>query len=559
MIKQPQQKNHTQNEEFVQRFEKTEIVLHWANGAPFLLLLASGLFILLARFIIFNPIVLLLIRYTHKTAAVTWLVSLGISYFFVGRRLNFADFREVFTIDSRDFAWILSAVRSIYNRNVRVPDVGKFNIGQKINTILVYLYIPAFAATGVSVWFFGTLLTPWIIHTSLFFIACSSVCGHLYLAFFHPSTRSGLDSVFTGMVPKSYMVHHHALALPVEMRGGHDNASDDSPDRSFVKVEIIILLMMVLGGIFGVRAFTHIANLYLHRSFDSVVSPRELSVSHRIREITDCKKCHGLDGQILSSQCFLCHKTIQQRRETGIGYHGANKAEPCNKCHKEHPVFSESITVVNMNKFNHDVTDFKLAGKHAAVECNSCHKKIIAGDGFHPGSFYIGVPHDSCFTCHRKKDPHSGSLGEKCEPCHKPAGWKNENLLFSHVNAPYRLEGKHQDVHCAKCHKPRTQDVLSSAVFRGVKHGDCSDCHKNQHPGDIKKLCATCHEPQSWQNASLTFNHERNAEFNPGVHHKSVVCIKCHKPRKKNGPLGTARFKLNKRCTTCHNEQWVSP
>ena len=59
------------------------------------------------------------------------------------------------------------------------------------------------------------------------------------------------------------------------------------------------------------------------------------------------------------------------------------------------------------------------------------------------------------------------------------AGWKGRDLKFDHNSAKYRLEGKHANVACDKCHKPQTPGAnIGTAVFTGMKFGLCYDLSK---------------------------------------------------------------------------------
>lgn len=197
----------------IRRFERSEIILHWVNAVPFLLLILTGAANMLSRFEIFVIPYLGAIRLLHKIAGVLWIAGVGYSFFFVGRKLNIANTRDQFKIGLSDVCWAIKAILSVFNRRIAVPPVGKFNIGQKINAILVILYAVAFAGSGALMWSYKTMLFPWYFHAAVFFMTLVSLGGHLYLSFVHPSTRPGLIGIFNGMVPRSYIIHHHGLMI----------------------------------------------------------------------------------------------------------------------------------------------------------------------------------------------------------------------------------------------------------------------------------------------------------------------------------------------------------
>jgi len=197
----------------IRRFERSEIILHWVNAVPFLVLILTGALNILSRFELFIPPYIGAIRIIHKIAGVLWIAGIGYSFFFVGRELNIANTRNQFKIGLSDVSWAIKAVRSVFNHHIEVPPVGKFNVGQKINAILVILYAVAFVGSGALIWAYKTMLFPWYFHAAVFFITIFSLGGHLYLSFVHPATRPGLIGIFNGMVPKSYIIHHHSLMI----------------------------------------------------------------------------------------------------------------------------------------------------------------------------------------------------------------------------------------------------------------------------------------------------------------------------------------------------------
>jgi cytochrome b subunit of formate dehydrogenase len=536
----------------IRRFERSEIILHWANAVPFLILLVTGALNILSRFVIFLPSFLSAIRITHKIAGVLWIVSIGFSFFFVGRTLNIANLRDQFCMGLSDIVWMIKALRSAYHPHIPMPPAGKFNPGQKINAVLVVLYAVAFAGSGALMWAYRSMLLPWYFHVSVFFLAVGSLGGHLYLSFLHPSTRPGLIGIFTGMVPRSYVLHHHSLMI-----GGAANAYPGAmatPNGVIMKAEIVLLVLTLIGSGFGIEAIGSLPKPDLKRGFESIVSPGELSQAHSIKEIDDCRKCHEYSGELPDGKCLSCHKTIQARIEARLGIHGGNK-DTCIHCHKEHPGAAGTIVNFDKEKFDHTAAAFKLEGKHKDAKCEDCHKRNMSVDGNNPAGYYVGLRFDSCLDCH--KDVHAGGFGEKkCETCHSPAGWKNHDLKFDHKVARFLLEGKHANVACDKCHKPQTPGAaLGAAVFKDMKFGRCDDCHKDPHRGKLRAPCASCHDLQGWRGQDLKFDHSRDAKFRLEGKHESVTCAKCHKATTKDGLLDVTSFRAKHgSCSDCHKD-----
>jgi len=107
-----------------------------------------------------------------------------------------------------------------------------------------------------------------------------------------------------------------------------------------------------------------------------------------------CQACHTNGYKGTPTNCFACHANDDKHN----GQFGTN----CSSCHT--PGGWGNAT------FDHNKTAFPLAGKHAKLECKSCHKNGV----------YKGTP-TQCIGCH--KDEHDGENGTDCARCHTPTNW----------------------------------------------------------------------------------------------------------------------------------------
>ena len=142
-----------------------------------------------------------------------------------------------------------------------------------------------------------------------------------------------------------------------------------------------------------------------------------------------CVDCHpgvtDLAGfKQAPSDCVSCHQKDNK--------HPANFGTDCARCH--------NLDGWQTEIFDHNLSSFKLTGKHVDVTCKQCHVNNI----------YRGTP-QACVACHVQNDPHSLMLGTNCEQCHTTQDWKA--TTFDHnKNTNYPLTGKHAQVACADCH-----------------------------------------------------------------------------------------------------------
>jgi len=223
-----------------------------------------------------------------------------------------------------------------------------------------------------------------------------------------------------------------------------------------------------------------------------------------------CMQCH-VDARKLgdfeqtSQDCYSCHR----RNEPHDGRYGFH----CVDCHTE-----DGWTPA---KFDHNLSVFKLDGKHANVACEACHQNKV----------FRGTPTD-CYSCHQKDDAHKGKYGKDCSACHKPSNWDDAD--FDHQRSKFPLTGSHVGVVCEQCH--------TTGAFSGLSTS-CVSCHSDPvfHAGMFGLNCVSCHTTQNWS-ARYKGPHPGIADDGgSGVNHGGTSCRGCH-----TKTLHTAT------CTQCH-------
>lgn len=305
----------------------------------------------------------------------------------------------------------------------------------------------------------------------------------------------------------------------------------------------------------------------------------------------DCDRCH--EGRLLVDDDIkaLVKKTD---RDTFLGLdkacsachfdeHRGQLGERCEKCHTTEKFDGASL-------FNHNKdARFGLTGRHKKVACDKCHG-MLADDVSHANDFpkpkyaaYMqmkDVPHASCTACH--DDPHRGQFGKACARCHTTDGWgtikQNVGGDFGfHDKTDFPLRGEHTSVACKSCHGPSPG---KKAVFKGLKHAACADCHMDAHLGQLDdakagKACDRCHQVTGFTPVLFDVTMHKDARWPLDGAHGAVACNKCHtadaKLPKKVAPaarkererqfrkvlLSETRLDLpdaGERCEACHKD-----
>jgi formate dehydrogenase subunit gamma len=187
----------------IQRFTGTERALHWTHAAAFFALLATGLILYLpslSTLIAHRQVV----KNVHIWVAVAWALAIVAILVAGDRRRLAADWSEVETIDRDDRRWL---------RRRHAPQ-GRFNAGQKINTLLTVAFALLFALSGFFLWLGERdhrfiLAGAGTLHDLLTLFSVLLLVGHLYLALIHPSTRHALRGMTTGSVDETWARRHH--------------------------------------------------------------------------------------------------------------------------------------------------------------------------------------------------------------------------------------------------------------------------------------------------------------------------------------------------------------
>lgn len=290
------------------------------------------------------------------------------------------------------------------------------------------------------------------------------------------------------------------------------------------RARCLLLLLAALVLVWGARPSA--AQNLLER----LVTPGPLAESHAKVE-KECNKCHeAFAGRAQSSLCGACHKKISEDRNTRAGYHGRQPealTQDCQHCHNEHKGRDADIVQLDRERFDHDLTNYRLLNSHRSVACASCHEPKRP---FHKTSF-------ECFDCHKKDDLHKGKLGEKCDGCHSPTKWR-ETKSFDHSKTKFPLEAAHKSVACTACH--------SGEIYKDLARS-CASCHRLQdvHQGRYGEKCETCHNQAKWKEGR--FDHDKTHFPLHGAHQKAK-CDACH-----SGDL--FRDKLSTKCVSCHQKQ----
>ena len=297
-----------------------------------------------------------------------------------------------------------------------------------------------------------------------------------------------------------------------------------------------MLILLVLDFIYSQEVFAQL-------------SPGDLSESHaHLEGMSNCTQCHILGEKVSNDKCLACHTALKSRIDRQKGYHASSEiaGKECVVCHSDHHGRNFEMIRFDKENFDHLLTGYLLEGAHAKQDCKNCHKRdFITNEEIKKKKYtFLGLE-PKCLTCHT--DPHQNTLSSICNNCHSFEKFKPASR-FNHINAKFKLLGKHNEVECAKCHRIESRNGNNFQVFKGVEFASCTNCHEDIHNNKFGQNCTKCHSEESFHiiKSLSSFDHSKTA-FPLEGHHRFVKCSSCHKTKY------TDPVKHNL-CADCHDD-----
>lgn len=188
-----------------------------------------------------------------------------------------------------------------------------------------------------------------------------------------------------------------------------------------------------------------------------------------LHKTVDCKKCHtsgSMVKPVRHEQCAVCHED-----EHGGQFKRRKDGGRCEACHTE-----AGFIPTLFGPKQHRKTRFPLQGAHLATACIACHKMESTRSGRLLRRFVFKKI--ACSSCHA--DNHNGQFTKlkpvkQCSACHTVSDWAE--LRFVHNrDSRFKLDGAHENVPCAECHKHVRRNGRTFTLYRPMAM-TCESCH----------------------------------------------------------------------------------
>ncbi|MBE3572420.1 MAG: cytochrome b/b6 domain-containing protein [Moorella humiferrea] len=202
-------------EEKVERFNLFERLGHWSHGITFVVLLLTGLALVFRGYAgLLGPGGLRLFRGIHHAMAYPF-TFLTVIILLLGTPRTFLQWlRECFTWGRDDFRFIFAFPREFFGLKAELPEQGKFNAGEKLNSLLTIFGSILMAATGWILLLrdsFSPAVVSWALplHSAGALLMGGVLLGHVYLALGHPNSRESINGMLSGKVSAKFAREHH--------------------------------------------------------------------------------------------------------------------------------------------------------------------------------------------------------------------------------------------------------------------------------------------------------------------------------------------------------------
>jgi formate dehydrogenase subunit gamma len=200
-------KHDSQSEPRIERYNANERSNHWVTAISFVLLALSGL-------AMFHPAMFWLsalfgggqwMRILHPFIGVVMFLS------FAGLVLRFWHHN---VIDSDDVRWLKQIGDVLNNREDRLPEVGRYNAGQKMLFVALVVCMALLLLSGIVIWrrYFSAyfpidvIRLAALVHAAAAFVIIAGIIVHIYAAIWVKGT---MGAMLKGFVTPGWARKHH--------------------------------------------------------------------------------------------------------------------------------------------------------------------------------------------------------------------------------------------------------------------------------------------------------------------------------------------------------------
>lgn len=194
-------------EQLVTRYSSRERAYHWVTAISFILLVVSGLALFHPAFFFLSS---LLGGGTWSRILHPFIGVVMVVFFFIFA----AQLWKQNKITAADREWQKHLGDILCNKATQLPEIGKYNIGQKYMFWTLVITIALLLVSGVVIWQpwftpifpIGVVRLASLIHAVAGFVAILAIIVHIYSAYW---VRGSVRAMTRGTVTAAWARHHH--------------------------------------------------------------------------------------------------------------------------------------------------------------------------------------------------------------------------------------------------------------------------------------------------------------------------------------------------------------
>jgi len=201
----------------IYRFTVGERIFHWAHAVTFILLGLTGAAMITSLLHPMSNIFggIQASRDIHRWAGAILIISAVWSFPFGagGRGLRYWA-KSSFKFTKDDGAHAKNFLIEFLGGHKPFPPQGKFNGGEKLNSMLTITGMIFIAISGCILWFASSMpqwLVQWAfpIHSGFALLIMAVFFAHFYLGVLHPDSNQALGGMFNGYIPEKFAYEHY--------------------------------------------------------------------------------------------------------------------------------------------------------------------------------------------------------------------------------------------------------------------------------------------------------------------------------------------------------------
>lgn len=201
----------------IKRFNLAERVAHWSQAFAFVVLFLTGSALIFRGYgALLGAEGLRIAGMIHRIIGVSFPIIILAILLLLTPKTTKEWLRSVFSWNMSDVKFLALFPKEFFGLKVKLPAQGKFNAGEKINSLITIFGSMLMVITGWMLILqdrFSPSVIAWVhlLHASGALLMGAVIIAHAYLALGHPGSREAINGMISGTVSEKFAKEHHEL------------------------------------------------------------------------------------------------------------------------------------------------------------------------------------------------------------------------------------------------------------------------------------------------------------------------------------------------------------